>query len=72
MTKGPRGEKRPADLNRRAFDIVRVASGEATDPAEASQKRTAGKAGGNARAAALSSNERKAIASKAAKARWGK
>jgi len=33
MTKGPKGEKRPADLNRRAFDIVRIASGEMEESA---------------------------------------
>ncbi len=33
--------------------------------------RALGKAGGDARAAALSSQQRKAIAKKAARARWG-
>jgi hypothetical protein len=32
MARGPKGEKRAADLNRRAFDIVRIASGESEEP----------------------------------------
>lgn len=72
MAKGPKGEKRPADLNRRAFDIVQIASGAASDAPDAVRHRAAGAAGGKARASALSPKERKAIAEKAAKARWGK
>ncbi|MEK7995334.1 MAG: hypothetical protein AAB403_16145 [Planctomycetota bacterium] len=31
MSKGPKGERRPADLNKRAFAIVQIASGEITE-----------------------------------------
>ena len=72
MAKGPRGEKRPADLNRRAFDIVRIASGEAEDKPRAAAPSKAGRVGGSARAKSLSPEKRKAIAEKAAKARWRK
>jgi hypothetical protein len=72
MAKGPKGERRPADLNQRAFAIVRVASGEDADPAEAPRGQKAGKVGGSRRAAKLSPEERNAIAKRAAAARWGK
>lgn len=72
MAKGPKGEKRPADLNRRAFDIVRIASGEAEDKPKAAGQSKAGRVGGAARAKSLSPEERKAIAEKGAMARWRK
>lgn len=72
MPKGPKGERRPADLNKRAFAIVQIASGEVDETTSPAQQRKAGKAGGPARAAKLTPDQRKAIAEKAAKARWGK
>lgn len=72
MPKGPKGERRPADLNKRAFAIVQIASGEAEETAVSQSARKAGKAGGRARAAKLTSLERKATAEKAARARWKK
>lgn len=78
MAKGPKGEKRPADLNRRAFDIVRIAAGEVDetetgkDPAAVSLGRRGGLKGGKARANALTPKQRAAIAKKAAKSRWQK
>lgn len=73
MAKGPKGEKRAADLNRRAFDIVRIASGETEEPANAgAAQRRGGKAGGRARASALSHEQRSKIARTAAEARWKK
>lgn len=71
MAKGPRGEKRPADLNRRAFEIVRIATGEKKD-AGSSGRAKGGKSGGAARAKALSPSRRSEIAREAAKRRWGK
>ena len=32
MPRGPKGEKRPADVNARAVMIARIATGEETDP----------------------------------------
>ena len=75
MAKGPKGEKRAADLNRRAFDIVRIASGEAQEsaPASASERaRKGGLKGGKARAAKLTDRQRAEIAHAAAQARWKK
>jgi hypothetical protein len=72
MAKGPKGEKRPADLNRRAFQIVRIATGEAEDKKADRTAAKAGRSGGAARAKTLSADARRAIAKKAAKARWEK
>lgn len=73
MPKNPKtGEKRPSDLNRLAGVIVAaVTRGDVTWTRSAdSKKRKAGQAGAKARATTLGSQERKKIASKAAKARW--
>jgi len=72
MAKGPKGERRPADLNKRAFSIVQIASGEASDPKEPPRGQAGGKRGGIGRAAKLSPEERTKIAQAAAKARWKK
>lgn len=72
MTKGPKGEKRPADLNRRAFNIVQIASGEAEDESISAVAQKGGKAGGEARAKLLSPERRAEIAKAAAKTRWAK
>ncbi len=77
---------RPRDASLRALDIVRHATSEdeeeqaepktepepprAKDPAAVALGRKGGLKGGKARAAALSPEERSAIAKKAAKARW--
>ncbi len=65
--------KRPRDTNQLAAHIVGVATGEIDDTAteKAESQRKGGLRGGKARAAKLSSEERSAIAKKAAKARWG-
>jgi len=72
MSKGPKGEKRPADLNRRAFAIVQIAIGEACDPDKPPKGREGGKIGGKARADKLSTAERTKIAQSGAAARWKK
>ena len=78
--KGPKGEKRPADVISAAVKVMRIATGqeEETDPV-AGKNPTAvalgklgGAKGGKARAKALSSSERREIASRAAAARWKK
>ena len=65
--------KRPRDANQLAALIVGVATGDVDDtpPEKAEGQRKGGLKGGNARAAKLSPEERRAIAKKAAKARWG-
>jgi len=76
MPKGPRGERRPTDVIGNAVHVMRVATGEIEetvvqpDPAK-EYMRQGGLKGGKARAKALSPAKRKAIAKKAAKARWG-
>lgn len=78
MTKN--SKKRPRDFNQLAASIVAEATGEKTTEEEPSTKnpaavalgRLGGLKGGKARAESLSAKKRKAIAQKAAKARWGK
>jgi hypothetical protein len=75
MPRGPRGEKRAADLIGAAAIIGRIASGEIDDLTTDDGKNAAavalGRMGGKARAEGMSAKKRKAIARKAAKARWG-
>jgi hypothetical protein len=75
MPKGPKGEKRPADVNARAVMIAKIATGEIEDVTTDDGKNAAavalGRMGGKARAEGLSARKRKEIAKKAAKARWG-
>lgn len=73
MPKGPRGEKRPADVIGNAVLIARIATGEVEDTtrsAATEANRKGGLKGGKARAAKLTAEERSAIAKKAAARRW--
>jgi hypothetical protein len=76
MPRGPKGEKRPADVISAAVMIGRIATGEIDDLTTDDGKNAAavalGRMGGKARAAGLSTRKRKAIAKKAAEKRWGK
>jgi hypothetical protein len=79
MPRGPKGEKRHADVNRNAVLIARIATGEAADDAptpESEGKNAAavalGRMGGKARAEGLSKKRRKEIARQAARERWSK
>jgi len=76
MPKGPKGQKRPADVISNAVKVARIATGEDTDVGADDGKDPAavslGKRGGKARAEALSKKERADIAKKAAAARWKK
>lgn len=76
MPKGPKGEKRPADVIGNAVKIARIATGEDDDaPADDGKDKAAvslGSRGGKARAESLSKARRADIAKKAAKARWKK
>jgi hypothetical protein len=75
MPKGPKGQRRPADVIGNAVHVMRVATGEieesqaAPDPAKEHMRR-GGLKGGKARAKKLSKRRRSEIAQKAAKARW--
>jgi hypothetical protein len=77
--------KRPRDLNELASKLVGIATGEEPEPADNTPAekdtrnphavalgRLGGLKGGKARASKLTPEERKAIAQKAAKARWAK
>ena len=71
MPTGPNGEKRPADVVGCAVTVMRIATGEIEDTGyKQPGKRKGGKAGGKARAEALTQEERKAIAREGAAARW--
>jgi len=74
MPRGPKGERRPADVNARAVMIARIATGEIEDKVTDDGKNAAavalGRMGGKARAAGMSARKRKEIARKAAKTRW--
>lgn len=76
MPRGPKGEKRPADVIGNAVHVMRIATGEIEDvkvgTSEASEfARKGGKKGGAARAAALSPERKSEIARLAAERRWG-
>lgn len=75
MPKGPRGEKRPADVVGNAVLIGRIAVGEVEDgkpaPAAATPAKTeAARKGGRARTKVVSPQRRTEIARKAAQTRW--
>jgi hypothetical protein len=71
MPRGPKGEKRPADVIGAAVMVGRIATGEIEDrPSKAPNRAKGGRAGGAARAKALPAEKRREIARKAAGARW--
>ena len=73
MPKGPKGEKRPADVIGNAMKVMQIATGEEEDvTTPASAAATLGKLGGNARAAGMTPERRAEIAKKAAAKRWNK
>jgi hypothetical protein len=76
MPKGPKGEKRPADVVGAAVMVAKIATGEINDDVEDDGKNPAakalGKKGGAARAAKLTAEQRSEIARKAAAKRWDK
>jgi len=73
MPKGPKGQKRPADVIGNAVKVMRIATGEESEDAPVkSAAATLGSLGGKARAANLSQKKRSEIAKKAAAKRWGK
>lgn len=74
----PKRSRMPTDLNSLASRITEMATNEqppaddGKDPAAVALGRKGGLKGGHARAAAMTPEERKASAQKAATARWGK
>jgi len=76
MPRGPKGEKRPADVIGAAVMIARIATGEieeGTSPDDGTgAAKMLGRRGGKARAASLTPEQRSEIAKAAATARWKK
>ncbi len=77
MPRGPKGQKRPADVIGNAVKVMKIATGEEEDdlPADDGKDKAAqllGRRGGKARARALSPKRRKEIARQAAQKRWVK
>ena len=74
MPKGPKGEKRTADVIGNAVKVMRIATGEEEEALTVDGKDAAamslGKRGGKARAAKLAPERRSEIAKKAAQKRW--
>ena len=76
MPKGPKGQKRPADVIGNAVKVMRIATGEEEDVVKDDGKDPAAKSlgarGGKARAAALSKKRKTEIAKAAAAKRWAR
>jgi hypothetical protein len=76
MPRGPKGQKRPADVIGNAVKVMRIATGEETEELTEDGKSKAavelGRKGGIARARSLSKKRRHEIAKAAAVARHGK
>jgi hypothetical protein len=76
MPRGPKGEKRPADVIGNAVKVMRIATGEETEVLTEDGKNAAavalGRMGGKARAEGMSAKRRKEIARNAAAKRWEK
>lgn len=80
MPRGPKGEKRPADVIGNAVHVMRVATGEVEErpdpshggknPEAVKRGRLGGVKGGKARALKLAKPRRVEIAKGAAKSRW--
>jgi hypothetical protein len=77
MPRGPKGEKRPADVIGAAIMVGRIATGEIDETAVTDDGKNAaavalGRMGGKARAKGLTAKKRSEIAKKAARTRWEK
>ena len=76
MPRGPKGEKRPADVIGNAVKVMRIATGEETEELETDRAKSAaaelGSRGGKARAARMTPEQRTEIAKKAAAKRWAR
>jgi hypothetical protein len=79
MPKGPKGQKRPADVIANAVKVMRIATGEEEEDIDTPEKEgkdaaavSMGKRGGKARAAKMAPERRAEIAKAAAEKRWKK
>lgn len=76
MPKGPKGQKRPADVIGNAVHVMKIATGEIEETlTEDGKSRAAvelGRKGGLARAKSINKTRRAEIAKAAAQSRWSK
>jgi hypothetical protein len=78
MPKGPKGEKRPADVIGNAILVAKIATGEIEETIESADDgknpaaKELGAKGGKARAQRMTPERRAEIAREAAKRRWEK
>lgn len=76
MPRGPKGQKRPADVIGNAVKVMKIATGEEqeelTDDGKDKAAVSLGRRGGKARAEKMTAARRSEIAKKAATKRWGK
>jgi hypothetical protein len=79
MPKGPKGEKRPADVIGNAVKSMRILTGQEPEDIDTPESRgkdphasAMGKLGAAARAKSVSAKKRSEIAKKAAAKRWAK
>jgi hypothetical protein len=75
MPRGPKGQRRPADVIGNAIRVAKIATGEepedyGADDGKDKAAQSLGQRGGKARAKALSPKRRAEIAKKAARSRW--
>jgi hypothetical protein len=75
MPKGPKGQKRPAEVIGNAVKVMRIATGEKADDflvddGKDKAAQSLGQRGGKARTRSLSRRARVDIARRAAQARW--
>jgi hypothetical protein len=75
MPRGPKGERRPADVIGAAIMVAKIATGEIEETTPTKKEvraKKAGSKGGPARARTLTPEQRSEIARAAASARWKK
>ena len=73
MSRGPKGEKRPADVIGNAVHVMQIATGEVDDkPSKAPARAKGGKIGGRQRALNPTDEQKAEAARVAANARWKK
>ncbi|MBV9064321.1 MAG: RNA-binding protein [Methylobacteriaceae bacterium] len=74
MPRGPKGEKRPADVIGAAIAVAKIATGEVEEgiSADSKEAQTMRSKGGHARATKLTPAQRSEAARLAAAARWKK
>ncbi len=77
MPRGPKGEKRSADVIGNAVHVMKIATGEIVEdfPSNNGKDKAAqalGRKGGQKRAESMTPERRAEIAKKAAEKRWGK